>query len=308
MVRIDLPEEGDTADFGGVREDDGRDAPAALPEAPDQAAYHAEYRAAVEVEYREFRAAPGSWDAEVPRLRRTWAELEEKIPLPERSRHSPEPDTLGAWRGDGDRYLTPETNAEVDRGCGRIRDIGENLIAPAIRSIEAEDPDRELIGFEHRLKGADRIKEKVASTLEEQPGLSPRQALSMVPDAVRFTYCYPEEKYSAGVRADLDRLASRNFNLTKPLKNSWDSDQYKGINTQWREPETGQLFEVQFHTRASFEAKQLTHVAYERIRSPLATDADVDELQDYQRLVCSMIPAPPGAAEIHQDVRKERGG
>ena len=30
------------------------------------------------------------------------------------------------------------------------------------------------------------------------------------------------------------------------------------------EPETGQRFEVQFHTRISFEAKQLTHDAYKR--------------------------------------------
>jgi hypothetical protein len=47
------------------------------------------------------------------------------------------------------------------------------------------------------------------------------EALFMVPDAVRFAYCYQEEKYAAGVRADLDRL-----------KNSWDSDQYKGISNQ----------------------------------------------------------------------------
>ena len=30
------------------------------------------------------------------------------------------------------------------------------------------------------------------------------------------------------------------------------------------------LFEVQFHTRISFEAKQLTHGAYERLRSQQA--------------------------------------
>jgi hypothetical protein len=97
---------------------------------------------AVDAEYREFRAHPEPWDAELPRLRHAWAELQEKTHLPERSRLSPEPDTLGAGRGDRYRYLAPEANAEVDSCCGRIRDIGENIIAPAIRSIEAEDPDR----------------------------------------------------------------------------------------------------------------------------------------------------------------------
>lgn len=51
----------------------------------------------------------------------------------------------------------------------------------------------------------------------------------MVPDAVRFAYCYQEAECSAGVRTDLDRL-----------KNSGDSDQYKGINNQRCEHETGQ--------------------------------------------------------------------
>ena len=43
--------------------------------------------------------------------------------------------------------------------------------------------------------------------------------------------------------------------------------QYKGINSQWIEPDTGQRFEVQFHTGISFEAKQLTHTAYEQLRT-----------------------------------------
>ena len=48
----------------------------------------------------------------------------------------------------------------------------------------------------------------------------------------------------------------------------WSDDKYKGINSQWIEPDSGQRFEVQFHTRISFEAKQLTHHAYERLRTP----------------------------------------
>jgi hypothetical protein len=30
-----------------------------------------------------------------------------------------------------------------------------------MRAVESQDPGRHLIGFEHRLKGRDRIKEKV---------------------------------------------------------------------------------------------------------------------------------------------------
>jgi hypothetical protein len=277
------------------------------PERRDQRTYPAEFRATVEAEYRA-AARDSSWDTAVLELRKAWAAHEAKWPPPRDPGSSHAPAAPGAWRGDSDRHLDPEANAEVERGCGLIHEVGEHIITPAMRAIEAEAPDRHLIGLEYRLKGAERLKEKVAATLEEQPGLTPRQALSAVPDAIRFTFCYSHEHYVSGVTADLERLTARGFELAKPIKNSWESDQYKGINTQWREAATGQLFEVQFHTRASFEAKQLSHAAYERIRNPQTPDAELPELEDFQREVCAKVPIPPGATEIAYLPRKERDG
>jgi hypothetical protein len=174
-----------------------------------------------------------------------------------------------------------------------------------MRAIESEDPDRHQLGLEHRLKGTERLKEKVATALEEQPNLTPRQALSAVPDAIRFTLSCSDERYVAGVAGALERLTACGFELAKRPRNSWDSDQYKGINTQWREPETGQRFEVQFHTWASFEAKQLSHAAYERIRNSGTPAAELDELEDFQRQVCAKIPIPPGSTEITYAPRRE---
>ena len=88
----------------------------------------------------------------------------------------------------------------------------------------------------------------------------------MCPDTIRYTFQYRESHYTQGVWADIGRLKEQGFELHK-LKNSWSDDQYKGINSQWIDPDSGQRFEVQFHTRISFEAKQLTHDAYERLRS-----------------------------------------
>ena len=82
------------------------------------------------------------------------------------------------------------------------------------------------------------------------------------------------------------------------LKNSWSGDQYKGINSQWTEPDTGQRFEVQFHTRISFEAKQITHGAYERLRSKQADAFEELVLEAFQKKVTADVPAPPGAGEI----------
>jgi hypothetical protein len=200
------------------------------------------------------------------------------------------------WSGDGDRQIDGAASAVVDRGCERIREIEEGILSPAMRRVEAEDPGRELAGFEHRLKGTDRIKEKVARNMLDK-GDTAEQALAGIPDAVRYTFRYGEKRYAAGVQADTERLESQGFELVK-VRNTWSSDQYRGVNSQWREPETGQRFEVQFHTSTSLEAKQFTHGAYELLRSPGTSDEKARELRCFQRSTCQRVPVPPGAIEI----------
>jgi hypothetical protein len=202
-------------------------------------------------------------------------------------------------RGDGNRFPDRAANNPVEAACDRIAEREREKISPALRAMESQDPDRHLIGFEHRLKGRARIKEKVDRSVKNF-GRSPEQAASHVPDAIRYTFQYREASYTQGVRADIARLQDQGFELDK-LKNSWSDEQYKGINSQWIEPETGQRFEVQFHTRISFEAKQLTHGAYERLRTRQPDKPDKFEqmvLEAFQKKVTGDVPVPPGAYGI----------
>jgi hypothetical protein len=123
------------------------------------------------------------------------------------------------------------------------------------------------------LKGEDRLKEKIADELSAKPGRHIRSALDKIADAVRFTLVYPPERYADGVLGDVDRLKAEGFELVK-LKNPWHAEQDKGVNSQWRLAATGTRFEMQFHTPESREAKELTHEAYERIRSAASTEKD----------------------------------
>ena len=162
-----------------------------------------------------------------------------------------------------------------------------------MRAIESQDPDRCLIGFEHRRKGRDRIKEKVYDKMEEL-SFSPEEAISAVSDIIRYTFQYREARYTQGVWADVERLHEQGFEL-KQLKNSWSAEPYKGINSQWIQPDTGQRFEVQFHTRISFEAKQLTHDAYERLRTHQADKFEQMVLEAFEKKVTADVRVPPGA-------------
>src|SRR5262249_1268874 len=114
---------------------------------------------------------------------------------------------------------------------------------------------------------------------------------------IRYTFEYREARYTQGVWADIGRLKDQGFELHR-LRNAWSDEQYKGVNSQWIEPDTGQRFEVQFHTRISFEAKQLTHASYERLRTHKADKFEQMVLEAFQKKVAGEVPVPPGAADI----------
>ena len=292
--------------------------PDALPPRPAPAdrdvirlAYQAQADRIYAVRRAETRDGTPSGDAgnaraeAVSSLRAAWADHQERYP--ERARATPVTHPDNSWSSGEARRLTPDQNAAVDRGCGRIREIGERDILPAMLRIEAAAPDRRLAGLEHMLKDADRLKEKVAERLRYQPGLPPGQAVAGVPDAVRFTLEYSESHYTEGVSADIERLKEAGHELLK-LKNLWAKDQYKGINSQWISSDTRLRFEVQFHTPESREAKELTHKAYERLRDPQTSKAEESALEAYQRRVNAMIRLPPNVLTIEDYPPEKRDG
>jgi hypothetical protein len=241
---------------------------------------------------------PGTtWEENAELSRWMWTEYKRRWPPEERPPVDRSKNPPGSWHGDSGQVLKPADNARIEAACDRIADREEKKISPALRAIESQDPDRHLVGFDKCLKGRDRIKEKVCDNMKGLT-ISADQALSNVPDTIRYTFQYEEARYTRGVRADITRLRAQGFRLDA-LKNYWSDDQYKGINSQWTEPDTGQRFEVQFHTRISYEAKQLTHGAYERLRAEQKPDKfEQMVLEAFQKKVTSEVPIPPGAADI----------
>ena len=185
----------------------------------------------------------------------------------------------------------------IDQAYEKIRETERNVVTPAMKRIEAEDPDRHLAGLEHRLKGKDRFTEKVTKAINEQPQLTHTNAVALVKDAIRYTFQYRDDQYTAGVLADCNRLERAGFKRVD-RRNTWESPDYKGINSRWRAPESDQMLEVQFHTAASYAVKQETHAAYEKLRDPATPKAEQVRLADYQRQVNTRVPTPTGALDI----------
>jgi hypothetical protein len=270
----------------------------------------AEYRLYFAIVERVFSAARDAWCEAAPKLRETWESIKEKYKYSEETEPTAQTDN-GPWRGKGGRALDLAQNAEIDRGYSRICGVGERIIAPRILAVEGDDPTRTLAGFERRIKGANRLKEKIADLLESPSRLTASDALGAIVDVVRFTFTYRETRYTQGVLTDVERLKADGFTLDR-LKNTWTSDQYKGINSQWLEPTSGVRFEVQFHTQASLEAKELAHKAYERIRiiTERTSEAEQEaaELEAFQGKVNAIVPVPPDVSVIEDYRREQRDG
>ncbi len=89
--------------------------------------------------------------------------------------------------------------------------------------------ERHLVGFENRLKDRDRIKDKVAESLAVK-GRTVAEAMRLIPDAIRYTFCYHEADYSRHLQEDIALTRERFSDLVR-LRNFWHSDQYKGISS-----------------------------------------------------------------------------
>src|SRR6266566_10155662 len=300
-VEADVPDGADEPPDGNAdrRDDQGGTGQAMRPgnaeaETRNRQEYYADLRTAVSTEESttvrritaEEQATAEKWGKQTEESRWIWSEYQRKWP--------PE-DRPPVERSDAD----PEIDAQVDAACDRIAELERHKISPAIRAIEGQDLDRRLVGFEDRVKGRDRIKEK-ACAITESLDRTAEQAVFLIPDTLRYTFQYQEARYTQGVWMDIVRLNDQGFVLQK-LRNYWSDDKYNGINSQWIEPDSGQRFEVQFHTNISFEAKQLTHLAYERLRTPQPNKPDKFEqmvLEAFEKKVTTDVPVPPGAADI----------
>jgi hypothetical protein len=242
------------------------------------------------------------WD-EVPRFGKMWAEHEKLWPERANAAADRSADPAGSYRSDGGFYLKPERHAQTIEAIRQVRQV-EPTISADIRTIERENTyGCWLEGYEKRLKGEDRLKEKVAERLEGVPDKASAAIVREVPDAIRYTFCARSESYAGGYYDLKERLESRGYEMFES-RNSWDGTEYRGINTRWV-TQQGQRFELQFHTPESYHAKEcVTHRAYERIRNPLTRDEERDELKEFQEEVCGHIQVPNGVLDI-PDFKKD---
>jgi hypothetical protein len=215
-------------------------------------------------------------------------------------------DAVWQWKGleltAAENHIADQALAVRREAEGRddLGEYGERGITPAMRRVESElthgqlAPDTE----KYALKTPDRFKEKLARMIERRPDASADELVDEIHDGIRYTFIFDDDHYAHGVEEASASLKGNGYELVK-LRNYWDGAEYKGVNSRWRDPESDQLFEVQFHTLESWDAKQKTHNAYEKVEDSNTSVGEVARLREYQAELSRGIPLPDGWARIH---------
>jgi len=220
--------------------------------------------------------------------------------------------TAGAGNGDQPRAQTGQLTAEqrelarrvlarcrVAEGRNALGGYGNSGLTPAIQRIAAQLPHGGLAPRTEAdsLKSADRFAAKLARLIARNPGRPAEELALAIYDAVRYAFTFEPASYTEGTWLVHRKLKAQGFEL-EARRNRWESPEYKGIWTRWRDPAHDLAFEVQFHTTASWAVLKRTHEAYVRITDPATQPPERARLRARQVAAAAEVNPPPHCMEI----------
>ncbi len=207
----------------------------------------------------------------------------------------------GGWYGDG-LTLDAADNNRVDAFLDRAAQA-ERSISPRIRAAAALS-GAELVGFAQRLKSPDSLKREVATALKQSPGETVGQALAKIDDSVHYTMQWRDADYTAGVAIASATLSAWGNDSVR-WTNTWGrTSGFKGIDSTWSAPRSGQRFEIRFLTPAGSRAQKASHRLCTEQRLPGTSRERARELRMRQNAVFAAVPVPAGAEELTAPARR----
>ncbi len=151
----------------------------------------------------------------------------------------------------------------------------------------ASEVSAAMVGLEHKFKSEESLAKKLAAKVKaDLPDLlitgftedeEIRKSINLRAvqnnDTLRYTFLFLNENYVFAFKQTLNSLAKRKYKvLEKRIWNAWKNigtvfdNGYRGINITLISSQK-QKFELQFHTKESFDLKTKTHKLYKQIKS-----------------------------------------
>nr|WP_172686871.1 hypothetical protein [Prescottella equi]AKF16087.1 Putative nucleotidyltransferase domain, Rel/Spo-like family [Prescottella equi] len=163
--------------------------------------------------------------------------------------------------------------------------------------LDALPSDARMHGLEFRMKSPDSLARKLNDRCEKSPMRDPEHIADAITDVVRYTAISDPDRVVATARTLADRLIERGWTITEVEHSYLDGNQYKGLHLLARHS-SGRVAEFQFHTEASQNVKDATHVDYEAVRDPRLPLTERAALVEKMTAVWAQAPTPAGVPEL----------
>ncbi len=136
--------------------------------------------------------------------------------------------------------------------------------------------ENQLAGLEFRKKTAESLARKITADSQVE-NISLAEAASKINDALRYTTIFDSDTFTEEYSKMKQKLIAEGYRVVK-VKNTWlTNGPYKGVNTVIEKDGTN--FEMQYHTRESFDLKNgPLHELYEKRRLSSTTKAERHKL------------------------------
>uniref|UniRef100_UPI003F6B7DEB minor capsid protein n=1 Tax=Pasteurella multocida TaxID=747 RepID=UPI003F6B7DEB len=153
-----------------------------------------------------------------------------------------------------------------------------------------------LDGLDYRLKSIDSITRKVQTDIIKT-GITEGESLSKITDIVRYTTIFESKNFTQNYFRMQEILTEKGYNVTR-VKNTWRKGAvYKGINTIVEKD--GVKFEMQYHTRQSFELKNgKLHELYEKARILNISSEELKRLNEKMKDLSNQLETPVNIGKI----------
>ncbi|WP_203925067.1 hypothetical protein, partial [Rugosimonospora africana] len=183
------------------------------------------------------------------------------------------------WFGDG-RSLTGEQNRYADdvllnstfndEGIrGHLDSLSDHHV------VHARTPGNDPDGFKARFADA------IAGS---GPGQSLEQSAEDAGTTLRYEIDLPDSDYASGAQRVIDGLVARGY---EPVRvDGWTADR-PGVESQWRDPDTGQVFDVSLDTAGSHD----TRLILDRLDNDLAKNLDPEQRAHLETLRADTVAA-----------------
>lgn len=175
----------------------------------------------------------------------------------------------------------------------------EPIITKDIQSVVASTSAK-MYGLEHCLKTKESLQRKI-ETDAYNDDISLEKSASNVKDAVRYTALSSDKDFTKNYFIIKKSLEDKGYTETR-CKNYFDlynqgKVKHKSVQSVFKSPD-GQVFELQFHTPSSQNAKNKKVPLYEEARKPGIDNARLLEIEAKMNDLAKTVFTPPNVYSI----------